>query len=160
MFNQRHFFPLIVLLFFIGSAGHILAQQRQKQPSDVQAFLARPFRVYSEQGTDAFIRVFLAGSVMRISDSLTQQDIYNLKTADSLFGKFNDFEINRIVKPSSRTRFVYLVMNYEKGALFMYLTLYKGPNGWQVQNYKFYSEAERDWPDSLRIGLGSRLIEH
>jgi hypothetical protein len=103
-------FLLINAIIFVPALGN------HKQASDVDTFLNQRFRVYFERGAAKFLEELLKCGVLEGNNkSRIDFDLDKFNKAEKLFGKFVGNEQVLIVKPSSKTRFVYLTIELRKG---------------------------------------------
>lgn len=138
---MRHLI-LLLALTVTGCGAHA---------QDMASVLARSLKVYSEKGADAYIEAVLKGGPMEGSkDALSKANM--LRTVESYYGSYQSFDVVQEVKAGLQARLVYYVLNYEHGPLFGQATGFKRGNTWSIVNFKFHTEAQQIWPDSLLTG--------
>lgn len=92
---------------------------------------------YHDKGPDAAVQTW-AGNSSQFIRAAAQQQAETLRSAQTAYGSFRDFEVLGTQDLSQRVRIVYLVLNYDKGPIFGRFNLYHSVDqGWLVTKLNF-----------------------
>ncbi len=104
---------------------------------------------YREDGPRAAISAWVAGSPLdgdKSALSLANQ----LAQIDDFYGKVIDFSVRKTYKTSPRSQILFLVIHYEKGALYSRFELYlNGSGDWVVPTFDVNTKIAKVWPDRV-----------
>jgi hypothetical protein len=144
--------------WFLTSAMLLIAPgalhaQTSNSPSavhndDVPAFIVAGMNAYKEKGPDEAFKVWIQNSPIDGSkDAMAQADV--LRQVQDYYGAFRGFDVIGKRELGPRSRILYLVINYEKGPLFVRFLVYKPDKEWILTLLNFNTNPQSVLPDSF-----------
>ncbi len=108
---------------------------------------------YASDGAAAALDTWFSSGPLGGDPEATASMLGILTRVEQMYGDYNGGEILRSVQVGESNCFVYLTMNYQKGALFTRLVLYKAGNKWIVTNGDVHTTPDEILPESMMAGL-------
>jgi hypothetical protein len=140
-----------ILLSILLFSSKILPAQTNVRPEpskDVPAIVLDGLKAYKEKGPDEAVRAWIKGSAIDGSkDALTQAN--NLRQIQDYYGAYRDFEIVAVSEITTKTRAVYVVIDFEKGPLFAKFVVYRPQGAWILVNFNFNTKEEAILPTAV-----------
>ncbi len=125
------------------------------EDTEIPPVVLAGFSAYQSDGVDAAFKAWLAGSPVE-GEKTALSEANSFRQVESLYGKYQGFDLIKIITPAPRTKFVYVQMNFEKGPLFTNFRCYQEEHGWIIPMLTFNTEAEKVIPaEVLYTGNGA-----
>jgi hypothetical protein len=100
---------------------------------------------YKTKGAEEAIRLWIKDSPIEGSkEAMTQAD--TLRQAETLYGAYQWYEIIRTREISPRTLTIDLVLDYERGPLFVRFVVYRSNHRWVMTYFDFSFREENIFP--------------
>jgi len=122
----------------------------QAKDQEIPAIVIEGLQAYEKEGAEAALKAWLKGSPLEGSKEVMSQ-VNILRAVESFYGSYKVHHLTHIGTPSKTTKFIYLIMDYEKGPIFAKFVAFKGEAGWHIVAIKFHTEADQVWPTSLLL---------
>ena len=116
--------------------------------ADIPIPLAKAFAVYKTDGARQFINTLVNDGPMEGNIEIRSQ-IAILEKVEAYYGKYKSYDILDIKRFSDSTRLIYLLINFEKGAVFGKLIAFKNTQQEIVSSFVFHTKPEQVFPDAL-----------
>jgi hypothetical protein len=120
--------------------------------SDVPAAVLRGLDAYKRAGAQAAVAGWLAGSPATNDSSNIPRMVESLESVSQAYGKMSGYDLLRVTQVGSRVRRVYVVILFEKGALYALFECYQAPNEWIVSSFLTNLRASEILPADLLGG--------
>jgi len=140
---------LVTSCFF--SLGQLITFAQSSDANQKHAIESLPpvivygLEAYRDKGPDEAVRAWIKGSSLEgRSEALMQADI--LRNAQILYGTYRYFELIGTHDLSSRSKIIYLVLNYDKGPLFGKFAVYRSEEGWILTRFEFDTKEDAILP--------------
>ena len=143
---KKHFFPILFVLLAL-CASPILASVKTK---DIPQPLTEALSAYKAKGVRQFINTLVKDGPMEGNIEIRTQ-IATLEKIEQFYGNYRSFDILNIKRLSDSSRLIYLILNFEKGAVFGKLVSYKNNRKETVSSFVFHTKPEKVYPESLLI---------
>lgn len=128
------------ILFFMGMIVLIPNLCAAKDDSDT---IMSGFSAYKTSGVKSALERWLMGSSLDGGHALTEQAISLSKVTEPL-GKFQGYDIIKIVKITDKSDLVYAAANYEKGFIILTFARYKKLTGQSIiQSISYSGDASK-----------------
>ena len=150
MLQMKKRVTLVVLILFIFCAlwtTHLHASVKTK---DIPQPLTKALAVYKAKGVQEFIKTLVKDGPMEGNVEIKTQ-IATLEKIELYYGKYQSYDILNIKRLSDSIRLVYLIINFEKGAVFGKLVAFKNKNKETVTSFVFHTKPEKVLPEALLI---------
>ena len=144
MLQMKKRATLVVLILFIFCAlwtTHLHASVKTK---DI------PQPLTKAKGVQEFIKTLVKDGPMEGNVEIKTQ-IATLEKIELYYGKYQSYDILNIKRLSDSIRLVYLIINFEKGAVFGKLVAFKNKNKETVTSFVFHTKPEKVLPEALLI---------
>lgn len=104
------------------------------------------FKKYKMKGLVDALKEWNHPAIRSKNDSLM---VNSFKNAEKTYGKFQDFDVVDYIELSRRNALVYVIINYEKGPLFILFTVYYPDNKWIVSRISASLDAKDVFPEYI-----------
>ena len=140
---------LFVVIFYMCTlwSTSLFASVKTK---DIPPPLSRALAVYKSDGARQFISTLVKDGPMEGNIEIRQQ-IAILDKVEMYYGRYQSFDIVDIKRFSDSTRLIYLLINFEKGAVFGKLITFKARQKEIVSSFVFHTKPEQVFPEALLI---------
>ena len=116
----------ISLILAAGAA--FAATTHAAEDSKIPAPILKGLEAYKSDGFAGAADVWIKNSVLD-GNAAAKGQLMALTEVERFFGKYEGHELLRVVRTSSRTQRLYIVLYYEKGPLWSYFDIYEMKNG-------------------------------
>jgi hypothetical protein len=113
---------------------------------DVPYIISEGMEAYKKDDAKSAISTWLGRGHFENSKLALIKPTEQLKKIESIYGLFKAYHIVFVNEPSISTKFIYVVMDYEKGPAFARFVTFKTEREWHVVRLSFDLEAESVWP--------------
>jgi len=103
------------------------------------------FTLWAKGGADPALNVWEKGGLMEGDSKVAGQSAY-FRRLDRAIGNFKSFEVVEAKKIGQTSQIIYLVINFERGAVFARFVFYRTDKNWVVQNMDFNTKPEAIMP--------------
>lgn len=142
-------FCLCALLLSQKSVPAQTASTGPQAAAEIPQFILAGLQAYKNRGPEDAVQAWIKGSAIEGNrDALTQAN--NLREVQDYYGSYRDYEVVSIHDLTSRTRVVYLVLNFDKGPLFAKFVAYRPDQVWILANFNFNTKEEVILPTAIR----------
>ncbi len=120
---------------------------RAQEPGEVPKVILSGLDAYKAEGPEAAVKTWIQGSAIEGSkDALSQANL--LREVQDYYGAYKGFDVIRSRNLSPTTRFIYIILDYEKGPLFAKFVVYRVEQGWILVSFTFNTKLEAIAPES------------
>ena len=134
-----------VLLAAQFAVGAQTSDSTKKGSADLPPIVVAGLEAYKEKGPEEAVRAWIKGSPLDGSkDALTQAN--GLRQIQDFYGAYQSFEVISSRELASKTRILYLALDYEKGPLFAKFVVYRSNQGWILTSFNFNTKEEAILP--------------
>jgi len=117
------------------------AQKATVNP-DLPPVITLGMEAYRQSGAGEAVKAWLKDSPLQSTrDSI--KEVNNLRSVESYYGAFQNFDVISSKDLSSRTRIVFVAMNYERGPLFARFVAYRTQGEWILTNFDFNTDERQ-----------------
>ncbi|MCX6903723.1 MAG: hypothetical protein NTW03_09655, partial [Verrucomicrobia bacterium] len=103
------------------------------------------FTLWAKGGVEIALNLWEKGGLMEGDNKVAVQSAY-FKRLDRAIGNFKSFEVIEAKKIGQTSQIIYLVINFERGAVFGRFVFYRTDKSWVVQNMDFSTRPEALMP--------------
>ena len=133
--------PLLFTGLVFGLLTPAVLTAQSRPPGEIPPIIAAGMQAYKDSGPEAAVRAWIKGSPIDGSkEALSQAN--NLRQVQDFYGNYQGFEVVSREDLGSRSRIVYLVMDFDKGPLFAKFVIYRSELGWILTNFNFNTKDE------------------
>ncbi len=125
-------------LLFLIVTSLSTSQQTPRLPTPVESGL----QAYQTSGATAAVRSWLADSPLASQRDLLNKTVAEFKAIEQTYGAFSSYEVLGIKSFGQRSLRCYLVLQYEKGPVFIYFDSYRTAKRWTVTGFLFNTKAD------------------
>lgn len=142
MRKSAFFFCSFVFVFGqLTSAAQSADSIKKPNVGEIAPIIISGLEAYKAKGPEEAVRAWIKGSPIDESKDALSQSNY-LRQVQDYYGAYQTFDIVSTHDITSRVRMVYLVLNYEKGPLFVRFMVYRSDKTWILTNFKFNTQED------------------
>ncbi len=148
MLKSAFFLSLIAVVFgpvALMAQGYSAAARRGEEPPPI---VLTGLQAYKDHGPDEAVRAWIKGGPMEGSRQVLVQ-ANNLRDVQEIYGGYRWFDVVSVRSIASRTRIVYLVLNFERGPVFAKFNTYRSEQGWIVVSFEFNTKENIVFPPEV-----------
>lgn len=126
------------------------ADPNQKQIGEsLPPIILSGLQAYKDKGPDDAVKAWIKDSPLDGNkDALTQAN--NLRQVQDYYGSYRGYEVIGSKELTTKTRIIYMVLDYDKGPLFARFVVYRSEQGWILTNFNFNTKEEAVLPTAVR----------
>ena len=143
----RSIIALSLMLLSVLWTSQVLGSVKTK---DIPQPLADALAVYKKGDVRQFINTLVKDGPMAGNVEIKSQ-IATLEKIEMYYGKYQSYDILNIKRLSDSIRLVYLIINFEKGAVFGKLVAFKNKDKETVSSFVFHTKPEKVLPEALLL---------
>jgi hypothetical protein len=130
------------LIFGQFASGGTLPDSNQKKAvGDIPPFIVAGMEAYKAKGADEAVKTWIKGSPIEGSkDALSQANA--LRQVQDFYGAYQSFDVIGTRDLSTKTRILYLILDYDNGPLFAKFVVYHTEKGWILTSFNFNTKDE------------------
>jgi len=137
------YFCALLLAPMVSSAQAPGAKERVV--GEVPPIVLSGLQAYRDSGPDAALRAWIKGSSLEgTKDALSQANI--LRQVQDYYGTYRAFEVVSTEDISPKTRAIYLVLDFDRGPLFVKFVVYRSDQGWITAYFNSNTKEELVFP--------------
>ncbi len=118
------------------------------QQPDVPPIAAAGLDAFRAAGADSAIAVWIRGTSFDTPATRASLGQGFARMAEQT-GRMVGYDVVRVLPVGTHVRRVYAVLHYERGPAYLYLELYRRPEGWVTQTVEFNASPEDVFPVAL-----------
>jgi len=138
--------PLLALLLLWPS--QVVAQVRER---DLPPVLTHGLEAFKSAGFDAALDAWLEGWDAESAEAVRSQFRPALAQFDTLGGRFKAYEAFAVVHWGQYAQRVYLILLYERRAIYGRMDFFQAADAWRVLNITFNTDPNAVFPPELLI---------
>jgi hypothetical protein len=125
----------------LASATTLPASDQKRASGDIPPIILSGLDTYKDKGPDEAVKAWIKGSPIEGSkDALSQAN--SLRQVQDFYGTYRSFDVIEARDLTTKTRILYLVMNYDSGPLFAKFVVYRAEKGWILTSFNFNTHDE------------------
>jgi len=133
--------PLVLGFGQLASATTLPDLNQKKAVGDIPSVIVSGMEAYKAKGPDEAVKAWIKGSPIEGSkDALSQANA--LRQVQDFYGAYRSFEVIGTRDLSSKTRILYLILDYDNGPLFAKFVVYHTEQGWILTSFNFNTKDE------------------
>jgi hypothetical protein len=131
------------LLPYSASAAAISDAAPTETAEGLPPVILAGLKSYKDDGPDEAVSIWIKGSAL---DGSKEASLLHRMQAS--YGTYRNFNVIGSRDLGSRTRILYLTLDFDKGPLFAKFVAYKSDQGWILMSFDFYTNSD-DLPSFL-----------
>lgn len=136
------------VVFWIGLM--LLGISAPALSSELPSVVIKGLQRYRQDGAEGAVSNWLHNSPLEKTGELGTL-VKMLRNIEHLCGKFQGYETAGVHEFTSKSRFVYLQLNYDSCPVFGHFVAYEGKDGWVITQINFNAKPEKVLPEVMLV---------
>jgi len=143
-------YSLVIFAALCLGALWTTALSASEKTTDLPPPLSKAFAVYKTDGARQFINTLVKDGPMEGNIEIHSQ-VAILEKVETYYGKYQSYDVIDGKRFSDSIRLIYLLIYFEKGAVFGKLIVFKNKQTEIVSSFVFHTKPEQVFPEAFLI---------